>query len=193
MNFDCYVDIITERMVMRPFELTDAKNVFYNWASDYDTMRMLGCKPYASIYESQQKLNQKIINSQNGKSLRWCIDFGKYNCVGYVSFFVIDDDSCYITYCVAPNMRRKGIVTEAVGAAMDFLIRHCGYSMIIAESYSDNIPSRNLLKKIGFTEESAYDLSRNEIRLVMKKEDYICSVEYDVKYLRKEQKNEGNQ
>ena len=90
----------TSRMLLRPLEISDAKNVYYNWASDYKAMSMLGLNQYSSLEETFVKLKQKIQNIKDGLSYRWCIDIGKDACVGYVLFKAINVNSGIISYLI---------------------------------------------------------------------------------------------
>jgi len=54
-----------------------------------------------------------------------------------------------IGYEIAPDFWRRGYATEAAGALLD-LGRRLGFTRIEAWCWSDNLPSRRLLRKLGF-------------------------------------------
>ena len=70
---------------------------------------------------------------------------GRY--VGAVSLTGICDSHCEIGYEVERGYRGQGIASEAVGA----VVNHLDIGMLSAQARSDNVASRRVLEKAGFT------------------------------------------
>ncbi len=175
------VRLEADKITLRPFRLSDAEKIFCSWASDEDTMKLLGCKPYKSIEETRSKLQHKITRSMEGNCPRWCIESENENCAGYIAFFVIDNSAGLITYCVSPKYRNRGIASEAVHIIVDYAFRVCGFEKILASCYINNFASIGVLKKVGFEIDKKVFVSK-EKRYVLYKENYICPVGYSIKY-----------
>lgn len=58
---------------------------------------------------------------------------------------------CWIGYQVVPAWRRKGVGTEAVRLIVDYLFLHKDIGRIQPETHVDNVASRRILEKAGFT------------------------------------------
>lgn len=70
---------------------------------------------------------------------------GQY--VGAVSLTGICDSNCEIGYEVERDFRGQGIASEAV----DVVVAHLAIGMLSAQARSDNVASRRVLEKAGFT------------------------------------------
>lgn len=64
----------------------------------------------------------------------------------------IDKDCVEIGFCTNKEYRKKGYMQEALNAFVSFLRKETATRKIIATSYSHNLASNNLLRKIGFKE-----------------------------------------
>ena len=56
-----------------------------------------------------------------------------------------------IGYGLAAPSRRQGIATEAIGGLVEWISRQPGVVRIVAEVLADNVASRRLLERLGFT------------------------------------------
>ena len=56
-----------------------------------------------------------------------------------------------IGYGVAAPSRRQGMATEAVGGLVDWIVEVSGVRRVVAEVLEDNVASRRLLERLGFT------------------------------------------
>ena len=56
-----------------------------------------------------------------------------------------------IGYGLAAPSRRQGIATEAIGALVTWIEEQPGVRRIVAEVLEDNVASRRLLERLGFT------------------------------------------
>ena len=51
--------IATERLTLRRFNIEDAENMYYNWASDPEVTRYLTWQPHKSVEETAEILQQR--------------------------------------------------------------------------------------------------------------------------------------
>ncbi len=60
-----------------------------------------------------------------------------------------------IGYKIEPEFRGLGFATEALGAVVEHVIAHHGFTLLVAQARADNVASRRVLEKSGFTQASA--------------------------------------
>ena len=82
---------------------------------------------------------------------------GQDACIGEVGLHLIDgpaDAGCWgLGYYVRPDMWNRGYATEAVGAALEFVFAR-GARRVSASCLAENVSSRTVLWKCGFTREA---------------------------------------
>ena len=54
MNHLGTIELATERLTLRRFELEDAENMYYNWANDPEVTRYLTWQPHASVEVTEE-------------------------------------------------------------------------------------------------------------------------------------------
>jgi ribosomal-protein-alanine N-acetyltransferase len=65
------------------------------------------------------------------------------------------DGDAEIGYGLSPAYRRRGYGTEAVAAFAEWASRQPGVRRLVAETLADNVPSRRVLERAGFSITSA--------------------------------------
>ena len=78
--------------------------------------------------------------------------------------------SCSMGYWMGENYARQGLMTDAVKAVVSFSFEELGLHRIEAACVPENIPSRDLLRKIGFKEEG---YARKYLRINGKWQDHL--------------------
>ena len=76
--------------------------------------------------------------------------------IGSVGLHLIDGDASEghygLGYFIAPALWNRGYATEAVGAALEFIFEN-GAVRVSASALAENLSSRRVLEKSGFTQE----------------------------------------
>jgi RimJ/RimL family protein N-acetyltransferase len=72
--------------------------------------------------------------------------------VGDIGLFLKDSEA-EIGFTIDPHFQRKGLAIESVTSLIKYLFQKNIVRRIIAHTDPNNIPSVNLLKKIGFYQE----------------------------------------
>lgn len=121
---------------------------------------------YEPIYKEDfytLKFHEKLLQAEYQQTLAmkmfrfWIVE--KENptkLVGTVSFHGISPDiysSCMVGYKIAPEYWRKGYAFEALNASIEMIFHEVGIRRFEALVLPDNIPSINLLEKLGFEQE----------------------------------------
>ena len=60
MNHRGTATIASKRLILRKFEMTDAKNMFSNWANDIEVSKYLMWKPHESIDVTKETIESWI-------------------------------------------------------------------------------------------------------------------------------------
>jgi len=149
----------TERLLLREFEEFDAQAVF-DIFSHVNVTKYVDSETMQSIEEAAKMTTGRINLFKDGHGIRWGITLRdlKNTIIGSCGFYLLKRHwfSCEIGYELHPQYWRRGIMTEALTAIVNF-----GYSdsfffhlnRIQALTYVSSEPSIGLLKKLDFQEE----------------------------------------
>lgn len=78
--------------------------------------------------------------------------------------------SCFLGYHMDQDFLRKGYMTEAVAAVVDYAFGPLGLHRVEANVMPRNLPSLSLLRKLGFEEEG---LARDYLKICGQWEDHL--------------------
>jgi len=153
VKFHGIVHIETDRLIMRPFELSDAEALFemeslpevYKYLGMEPMKDVNGVKKYIEWIQSQYRDNgigrSVVVLKENNKVIGWS---------GLKLEKEIRDFHYYdIGYRFHPDYWGKGIATESAQASLKFGFEKMGYSEICAAADAKNIASNKILEKIG--------------------------------------------
>lgn len=145
--------IETERLLLRGFEPNDAPFVLKHF-SDPDVCRYLyDCEPFASLEEAEGLI--RGYNNPDQKSrCRWVIVWKETGEIaGTCGFHLWDHDnkSVELGYDLCKEFWGKGIVVEAVSAAIGYAFKNWDVNRIQAFIALDNAQSVRAAEKLGFT------------------------------------------
>lgn len=162
--------IETERLIMRPFSLEDAEQVYSNWASQAEVYQYLPWSPHENVQRTKQVIQQWIENEELKQRFYWCVVLKATNeCIGTVYFTDYDPDIKQIEtgFCVGNSFKNKGYMSEAIRASSEWMLTACDFDInqIIGTHDIDNGASGKAMEKAGYSfwkEEWKYSLSKNE-------------------------------
>jgi ribosomal-protein-alanine N-acetyltransferase len=158
LNFSPFPSLHTSRLHLREVSLNDAEAMFLIRANK-DAMRFVG-KPLAkTIADAEELLGRMIEGVKNNEGLTWGITFkDNEKLIGTIGFWRIDKDHyrTEIGYMLHPDHWRKGIISEAMDAVIDFAFRELKFHSIEAQLTPENVGSVKVLEKAGFTKEGHF-------------------------------------
>ena len=141
--------IETERLLLRPFELSDDVAMFEGWASDPEVTKYLTWSPHTCVegthallqiwvkqYEKPERINFAIVEKASNKLI------GGIDVVGYL------EGTPVIGYVLGRAYWGKGYMTEACAAFLKELKR-LGYKSAIIRARVDNIGSNKVIQNCG--------------------------------------------
>ena len=142
----------TERLVLREIVPADAEDLFHIF-SDEETMRYWSCWPYTSVDQAHRLIESiaKVIHV--GAGIHWGIALrGDERLVGKCGYneWRKAHRRGDISYIVAREQRGKGIVSEALGAILDYGFDHMNLHSVEAGVTPGNDASTRMLQRLGF-------------------------------------------
>jgi ribosomal-protein-alanine N-acetyltransferase len=175
-----YPILETERFFLRKLEESDLEG-FFELDSDPEVHRYLGNEPVSDRkklmdvihYVQQQYIDNgigrwAIIDKQNGDFIGWCgLKFVEYMVNGRTGYYDLG-------YRLIRKHWGKGVATETARASINYGFEVMGLEEIIGAIHRDNVASRNVVHKLGFTLKEEFDFeSEPHCWYVLKKENWI--------------------
>lgn len=144
--------IETERLILRPFVIEDAEDVYRNWASDPEVTKYLTWPAHPSADISRMLLNDWVPRYAAGDYFNWAMEWKETGrVIGNISVVRLreDIDEAEIGYCMSRAYWGRGIMPEALKAVMDYLFRTAGVNRIAACHDARNPKSGRVMEKAG--------------------------------------------
>ena len=146
------VTLHTERLILRPWRLTDLED-FFAYASVDGVGQMAGWKPHASREESRMILD-RFIGEKKTFALEYqgkvigSLGIEKYN-TGRFSEFA-DQKGREIGYVLSKEYWGQGLMPEAVKEVIRYLFEEVGLDVIFCGHFLWNRQSQRVQEKCGF-------------------------------------------
>lgn len=158
INFQPFPVLTTERLVLRRPQLSDVDEIF-KYRSDKELMRYIPHRYATSKDQVVETMNliDRMIDSNEG--INWAITLkGDDTIIGMVGYvhFIKDHYRGEIGYMLHTPYHGTGIMMEAFNAAIDHGFNKLGLHSIEAIVNSENIASKRLLEKRGFTNDAFF-------------------------------------
>ena len=157
-NFTPFPVIETERLMLREITRGDAQ-AFFELRTHPDVTKYSDRFPPKSIEEIHEFLDRIFAGIKANTSIAWAISpKGSNEFIGTVNFHrtIPEHHRAEIGYQLFSVYWRKGIMSEAVRAVIDYGFNTMKLHSIEAQVNPDNEPSLNLLKRNGFVQEALF-------------------------------------
>ena len=145
--------IETERLILRRFEPSDAPAMFANWASDDEVTKFLTWPTHADVSVTEGILGQWVPQYEKDDYYNWAIVLKEHGSqpIGNinVAHWSEDREAPEIGYCMGRRWWHQGIMSEALGAVLDFLFDQVGVERIVALHDTNNPHSGGVMRKCG--------------------------------------------
>jgi ribosomal-protein-alanine N-acetyltransferase len=141
----------TPRLLLRPWTEDDADDLFAAF-SDPEAMRYWDGPPKRSVEEVKQYIRGSRMAHPDTHA-GWAVvlkDTGR--AVGFVNYHHRDVLNCRleIGYILSRSFWRKGLMTEAVSALLNYCFDHLLVHRVEATTDPENVASRQFLEGLGF-------------------------------------------
>lgn len=143
----------TERLILRRFTVRDADAMYTNWASDPEVTRYLTWPAHAGVETSRAVLADWTAAYAQESCYQWAIVLkGRADePVGSIGAVDVSDDiaAVQIGYCLGRRWWHQGIMSEALGAVMDFFFDAVGCNRVAGRHDPRNPHSGMVMQKCG--------------------------------------------
>lgn len=154
-----HVILETDRLILRPFKQGDL-NDFFAYASVPGVGEMAGWPHHESIETTQQILDMFIEHKNvfaivHKKDDRVIGSFGFHDTWANYDEAYKDKKICEIGYVLSKSYWGRGLMPEAVKAAVEYGFREMNLDYIGVCHFTDNLQSKRVIEKSGFSPVSA--------------------------------------
>lgn len=143
----------TERLILRRFTVRDADAMYTNWAADPEVTRYLTWPAHAGVETSRAVLADWTAAYAQKSFYQWAIVLkdSADEPVGSIGAVNVSDDiaAVQIGYCLGRRWWHQGIMSEALGAVMDFFFDAVGCNRIACRHDPRNPHSGMVMQKCG--------------------------------------------
>lgn len=144
----------TKRLLLRPFRVSDAENMYKNWASDEEVVKFLTWPPHESAKATRALLVLWEEESKAPGTYQWCIELKSIGeAIGSIGAVHIFEhiNAVEVGYCIGKNFWGQGIMTEALTAIRDYFFAEVEVGRLEARHDTKNPGSGKVMEKCGFT------------------------------------------
>ncbi|GCE29759.1 N-acetyltransferase [Dictyobacter alpinus] len=154
IQLDTFPVLDTERLILRQLAATDAQDAFL-FLSDEENMRYYDPAPMTRLEQAEKSIERHRRRFAEQEALRWGIVLKGENKIIGTCGYSWDTDNHYavLSYILSKHSWKKGIMTEALTAIIQFGFEHIHLHRIEAQVAYPNLASARLLEKLGFQEE----------------------------------------
>lgn len=148
--------IETARLILRPFRIGDASQMYQNWATDGEVTQYLTWPAHESIEVTKTILNLWMESYLDHEFYQWAVELKEtQEVIGSISLMNIDNhnEKGEIGYCIGKAWWNQGIMTEALRAILDTSFNQIGFNRIMARHHIDNKASGQVMQKCGLSYE----------------------------------------
>lgn len=152
--------IETERLLLRPFEFSDARMIFNNWASDPQATAYLTWSAHKSKWETEVVLQSWVAGYEQDDQYKWAITLKDRptEVIGDISVVAYSEvrNECEIGYVLSPKYWGQGIMTEALKAVAIYLLQEAKFNRLEALHDVENVGSGKVMTKAGLRYEGTH-------------------------------------
>lgn len=171
-----YYEIKTERLILRPLNISDL-NTVHEYASDYENTRYMIWLPNQTSEETAEFL--RGVTNEWEKSEPSFYEFAVVLNglqIGAVSLYLDDDRQIgELGWILNKKFQKNGYAVECARAIKDFALNTVHLRKLIAHCDHRNVPSRRLMEKIGLKLESD-----NGLRTYTKRDETARELTYSL-------------
>lgn len=170
--------INTERLILRPFSISDAEDAFKCWESDPDVAKYMFWSSHNSIDKSIKWVSEEVNKINSNMWFRWAIVSKESEELLGTCLIYFEDE--YGKFEIAYNLGKKfwgfGYITEAMKAVIEFAKKELKIDEVVARCAKENYASENVIKKLGFKYVKDIPYRCNEGKNTYEGKEYILKL-----------------
>ena len=144
--------IETERLILRKVKISDAEQMYNNWAKDPENVKYVTWSAHKNIDETKKVVSDWISEYKNSNCYRWMITLkSDESVIGNIDVIDLSEENecCEIGYILSKKYWNKGYMTEALHNVLSYLFRKVGFHRIQLRHDVDNAASGRVMEKNG--------------------------------------------
>ena len=139
----------TERLILRPFDIDDAEDMFYGWANDAEVAKYVNWKPHKNVDETRALLSYWVSEYEKPQRLNFAIVLKSENrLIGGIDVVDYENNIPVIGYNISKAYWNNGYMTEACKCLLNYLLSQ-GFSEVKIDAVVENIGSNRVIQKCG--------------------------------------------
>ncbi len=142
----------TERLLIRKPRAEDAALIFASYAQDPEVTRYLAFRPHQDLKDAEEAVERFLEGWSSGKSYCWLI-FRRDGDELVGAIAAREDQGINLGYLVARPYWRRGFMSEALSAIVQWAFAQPDVFRVWAVCDVDNEASARLLERNGFRQE----------------------------------------
>ena len=146
----------TPRLILRPFRIEDAEDMYANWASDPVVTQYLTWPAQSSADVTGQLLTYWTQGYEKPDSYNWALELREIGqVIGSLSVVRVIEPigEAEIGYCMGRRWWGQGLMPEALREVLRFLFDEVGFNRVAAVHDVENPKSGRVMQKVGMTRE----------------------------------------
>lgn len=156
MNHKGTVNLESERLLFRRFELEDSKQMYENWASLETVTTYLTWKPHSSEKETREIISLWQKEYRRKDFYQWAIILKENNeNIGVISMVDSNERIAAVTigYCLSDLYWNHGYMTEALERVLEFFFEEVEVNRVESKHSTHNPASGRVMQKAGLIKE----------------------------------------
>lgn len=153
--FDRMRYLETDRLVLRRMTMRDAQDM-YEYSRDPQVARHVLWDAHRSVGETRGYIRSVLRRYRAGQAASLAIELkAQHKVIGTIGFmwYQQENSSAEVGYSLARAYWNQGIMTEALGAVVDFAFRQLGINRLEAQHEVDNPASGQVMRHVGMVKE----------------------------------------
>jgi len=144
------LNLATERLALRPVELSDAQAMFDTYASDPEAAKYMAFSVASDVAETVAFVERKVAELATGQSILWAIRFrNDEGLIGAIEVRLHGRDGD-VGFIVGRPFWGRGIVPEALSAVTAFARDELALARLTGRCDLENLRSARVFEKCGF-------------------------------------------
>lgn len=143
------ITLETNRLILRPFNIDDAEDIFTMWACDDEVTKYLTWNSHKTIEDTYRILNIWLDQYEKPERLNFALVLKEENTlIGGIDVVGYLDSIPVIGYVLSRKYWNNGYMTEACKCLLNYLFS-LGYNQVRIDAVVDNVGSNKVIQKCG--------------------------------------------
>ena len=159
MNHKGSVELLTKRLLLRPFRMEDAYAMYENWASDEEVVKYLRWPAHQDVTISQKVLSQWTSHYHEPDYYQWAIELREsHQIIGSISVVSKNEEvgMVHIGYCIGRTWWHHGDRSEALERLITFFFEDVQVNRIESQHDPNNPNSGRVMAHCGMKKEGIH-------------------------------------